>query len=91
MEEMQPVITRSPAATTTSLRCTPPPVKVAITHRHNQPVLVAKISQVFDPSIQNARDEQHAQCSLENTHLITLSQQLCDSQTTIEGLRAQVT
>src|SRR3981189_880900 len=53
--------------------------------------LLGKISQVFDPAAQHARDQQQAQCSLENTQIMMLSQQLRDSQNMIEGLHTQLT
>jgi hypothetical protein len=53
--------------------------------------MLGKITQAFEPAAQLARDEQRAQRALENTQLITISQQLRDSQGIIEGLRTQVT
>ncbi|KIK76684.1 hypothetical protein PAXRUDRAFT_169118 [Paxillus rubicundulus Ve08.2h10] len=52
--------------------------------------LMTRISSALDPAVQRARDEEHANRSLANTHYLTLSQQLRDAQVTNEGLHSQL-
>jgi hypothetical protein len=52
--------------------------------------LLNSLSNAFDPAVQRARDEDRANRSLANTQLLTLSQQLRDSQATNESLRGQL-
>ncbi|KIK77069.1 hypothetical protein PAXRUDRAFT_167937 [Paxillus rubicundulus Ve08.2h10] len=52
--------------------------------------LLNSLSNAFDPTVQRARDEDQASRSLANTQLLTLSQQLHDSQATNESLRGQL-
>ena len=70
----------------------PPPVKSAIarsTHKNtlcctaqgaSGPDLISNLSRVFDPEVQKAQDSEWANCSLQNTHFLAQSQQLCDLQ-----------
>ncbi|GLB43938.1 hypothetical protein LshimejAT787_1501220 [Lyophyllum shimeji] len=65
-----------------------------ITCRENHPhgmELVTKLADAFDPAAFKARDAERADRSLQNTQILTLSQQLCDLHATIESLRAQIT
>ncbi|KAG6913459.1 hypothetical protein DXG01_006708 [Tephrocybe rancida] len=52
--------------------------------------LVSKLTDTFDPATIRARDAERAERSYGNTHLLALTQQLRDSQQSIEGLRAQI-
>jgi hypothetical protein len=49
------------------------------------------MSKVLDPAAQRARDNERASRSLQNAQFLSLSQQLRDSQTTLESLRSKVT
>ncbi|GLB43906.1 hypothetical protein LshimejAT787_1500900 [Lyophyllum shimeji] len=65
-----------------------------ITRRKNCPhgmELVTKLADAFDPAAFKARDAERADRSLQNTQILILSQQLCDSHATIKSLRAQIT
>ncbi|KAJ7260090.1 hypothetical protein C8J57DRAFT_1637629 [Mycena rebaudengoi] len=53
--------------------------------------LANKLAHAFDPAVQQARDDVRSQRTLENTHLVTVSQQLRDSQAVVESLRTQNT
>ncbi|KAK6997404.1 hypothetical protein R3P38DRAFT_2562441 [Favolaschia claudopus] len=52
--------------------------------------LANTLATAFDPAAQQAREDTRARRSFENTQIITLSQQLRDSQATAETLRTQV-
>ncbi|KAK7000755.1 hypothetical protein R3P38DRAFT_3615695 [Favolaschia claudopus] len=52
--------------------------------------LANTLATAFDPAAQQAREDARARRSFENTQIITLSQQLRDSQATAETLRTQV-
>ncbi|KAJ7670956.1 hypothetical protein B0H17DRAFT_1245356 [Mycena rosella] len=58
--------------------------------RINAPELVSTLSRAFDPAAQKSRDDEQAQRSFQNTHILTLSQQIRDQNTVIEGLRTQL-
>jgi hypothetical protein len=55
------------------------------------PDLISKLSRVFDPDTQKARDTERANCSLQNTHFLAQSQQLRDLQQSNERLHQQLT
>ncbi|KAJ7480537.1 hypothetical protein B0H11DRAFT_2420758 [Mycena galericulata] len=59
--------------------------------RMNAPELVNKLAQAFDPEVQKSRDDERTQRSFQNTQIFTLSQQLRDTQATVESLRNQIT
>ncbi|KAJ7440630.1 hypothetical protein B0H11DRAFT_2352418 [Mycena galericulata] len=59
--------------------------------RMNAPELVNKLAQAFDPEVQKSRDDDRTQRSFQNTQIFTLSQQLRDTQATVESLRNQIT
>jgi hypothetical protein len=78
------------------------PVRTAVARRAPTPPLrrngrasgadlANKLALAFDPDTQRARDEARSQRSLENTQLLTLSQQLRDAQAVAESLRTQNT
>ncbi|KAG1901616.1 uncharacterized protein F5891DRAFT_1187488 [Suillus fuscotomentosus] len=52
--------------------------------------LLTRLSTAFDPATQRNCDEDRANCSLATTHLLTQSQQLCDSQAATETLHGQL-
>jgi len=52
--------------------------------------LLNSLSNAFDPAVQRACDEDRASCSLANTQLLTLSQQLRDAQACNDKLRGQL-
>jgi hypothetical protein len=52
--------------------------------------LLARISGAFDPDAIKARDNERANRTLANTHILTQSQQLRDAQATIDNLRHQL-
>ncbi|KAJ7342420.1 hypothetical protein DFH08DRAFT_811507 [Mycena albidolilacea] len=52
--------------------------------------LANKLSDLFDPAAQKARDEARSQRTFDNTQIVTLSQQLRDERALSENLRAQV-
>ncbi|KAJ7742064.1 hypothetical protein B0H16DRAFT_1269631, partial [Mycena metata] len=55
--------------------------------RHlNAPELVDKLSKVFDPAVQKARDKDRAERSFQNTHMLALTGQLRDSQASNDQL-----
>ncbi|CAA7263431.1 unnamed protein product [Cyclocybe aegerita] len=58
--------------------------------RSNNVDLIGKLANAFDPSVQQARDEERAQCSFQASQMFTLSQQLRDANLTIESLRSQL-
>ncbi|KAJ7222883.1 hypothetical protein C8J57DRAFT_1148546 [Mycena rebaudengoi] len=77
-------------------------VRTAVAHRAPTPPLrrksraggadlANKLAHAFDPAVQQARDDVRSQRTLENTHLVTVSQQLRDSQAVVESLRTQNT
>ncbi|KAJ7784222.1 hypothetical protein B0H16DRAFT_1446477 [Mycena metata] len=53
--------------------------------------LATKLASAFDPESQRARDRARAQRGLDNTQVLTLSQQLRDANALAENLRAQNT
>jgi TolA-binding protein len=57
----------------------------------NAPELVNQLSKAFDPKMSKARENERAERSFQTTHMLTVSQQLRDSQNTIENLRNQLT
>jgi hypothetical protein len=59
--------------------------------RGNGLELVEKISQVFDPAVQDSRDNERANRSLQNAQLLASAQQNRDAQAVIETLRMQIT
>ena len=75
---------------------------VARTARNNAPAahrgargandfdLLSNLSQAFDPETQRSRDAERASRSLQNTQLLTLSQQLRDAQQATESIRNQL-
>ncbi|CAA7260124.1 unnamed protein product [Cyclocybe aegerita] len=58
--------------------------------RSNNVNLIGKLANAFDPSVQQARDEERAQRSFQASQMFTLSQQLRDANLTIELLRSQL-
>lgn len=52
--------------------------------------VMSKLSQSLDPSVQQACEDACATHSLQNTQLLTMSQQPHDAQSTIESLCSQV-
>ncbi|CAA7268225.1 unnamed protein product [Cyclocybe aegerita] len=58
--------------------------------RSNNVDLIGKLANAFDPSVQQARDEERAQRSFQASQMFTLSQQLRDANLTIESLRSQL-
>ncbi|KAJ6524103.1 hypothetical protein DFH09DRAFT_1096258 [Mycena vulgaris] len=58
--------------------------------RINVPELVSTLSKAFDPATQKLRDDERAQRSFQNTHILTLCQQIRDQNTVIESLRTQL-
>lgn len=52
--------------------------------------IMQKLAGALDPEVQRDRDDQRASRSLQNTHILTLSQQLRDSQATNERLRIEL-
>ncbi|KAJ6595847.1 hypothetical protein DFH09DRAFT_1072765 [Mycena vulgaris] len=58
--------------------------------RMNAPELVSTLSKAFDPATQKLRDSEQAQRSFQNTHILTLSQQIRDQNTVIESLQTQL-
>jgi len=53
--------------------------------------LITKLSDAFDPAVQQARDEECANCSFQSVQMMTLSQQLRDANSNIENLHQQIT
>ncbi|KAF8182174.1 hypothetical protein K438DRAFT_2166707 [Mycena galopus ATCC 62051] len=53
--------------------------------------LASKLAHAFDPEVQRDRDEAHTCRSLENTQILTLSQQLRDERATTENLHGENT
>ena len=56
----------------------------------NAPELVSTLSKASDPATQKSRDDERAERSFQNTHILMLSQQIRDQNTVIEGLRTQL-
>ncbi|KAF8234657.1 hypothetical protein L208DRAFT_1260660, partial [Tricholoma matsutake] len=52
--------------------------------------LMSKLTSALDPSLQQACDEEHASCSLQNTQFLSLLQQLRDANSTIRNLCQQL-
>jgi hypothetical protein len=52
--------------------------------------IIDKLSDALDPSTLRARDDERARRGIEQAHFITMSQQLRDSQGTIELLRSKI-
>jgi len=52
--------------------------------------LVGKIVQALDPEAQHICDEEHANCSFQNTQVFTLSANLRDAQARIETLHSEL-
>ncbi|KAJ6527142.1 hypothetical protein B0H19DRAFT_1385536 [Mycena capillaripes] len=59
--------------------------------RMNALELVNQLSKAFDPTVAKARENERAERSFQTTHMLTLSQQLRNSQNSIENLRNQLT
>ncbi|KAJ6534876.1 hypothetical protein B0H19DRAFT_435482 [Mycena capillaripes] len=59
--------------------------------RMNAPELVSQLSKAFDPKAAKAREDERADQRLQTTHMLTMSQQLRDAQTTNDNLRTQIT
>jgi hypothetical protein len=57
----------------------------------NAPELVNQLSKAFDPKVAKARDDERAEQRFQSTHMLMLSQQLRDAQTTNDNLRNQIT
>lgn len=82
------------------------PLKIRATVRHPDPSqtpaparrnarsngleLMTKLTDALDPRVQQERDEERANRSLQNTQFLSLSQQLRDTNATIENLRQQI-
>jgi hypothetical protein len=73
--------------TAVAQRAPTPPLSRA---KRNPSQLVDKLSHLFDPETQKARDEERSNRSAQNTQLFTLSQQLRDAHTSSESLRNQI-
>ena len=52
--------------------------------------LVQTLSKAFDPATQRSHEEDRASHSMQTTQFLTISQQLCDANATIESLRNEV-
>ncbi|KAJ7351589.1 hypothetical protein DFH08DRAFT_993243 [Mycena albidolilacea] len=78
-----------PVCTAVARRATSPPLQ-RCKARASGTDLANKLSNLFDPAAQKARDKARSQCTFENTQIITLSQQLRDECTLSRNLRAQV-
>ncbi|KAG6915705.1 hypothetical protein DXG01_010299 [Tephrocybe rancida] len=52
--------------------------------------LVAKLTDTFDPAAVKNRDDQHVECSFNNTQLLTMTQQLRDYQNINDTLRGEI-
>ncbi|KAJ6572254.1 hypothetical protein B0H19DRAFT_1256152 [Mycena capillaripes] len=65
----------------------PPPCRPCM----NAPELVNQLLKAFDPMMAKARENERAERSFQTTHMLTLSQQLCNSQNSIENLWNQLT
>ncbi|KJA19644.1 hypothetical protein HYPSUDRAFT_56502 [Hypholoma sublateritium FD-334 SS-4] len=52
--------------------------------------LMQRLTSALDPDVQRARDEDRSNRSFQNTHILTLNQQLRDSQASNETLRQEV-
>lgn len=67
------------------------PVSTTRCTRGNQTSeLAQRIASSLDPKAQRVRDEERTNCSLQNTHVFTLSQQLHNANTTNESLRSEL-
>ncbi|KAJ7125615.1 hypothetical protein C8R43DRAFT_1135196 [Mycena crocata] len=75
----------------TAVACRNPTPPLRRKSRPSGANLVTKMSSVFDPEVQKTSDDARSQRTFENTHILTLSQQLHDSQGVAENLRGQNT
>ncbi|KAJ7031407.1 hypothetical protein C8F04DRAFT_1363935, partial [Mycena alexandri] len=78
----------STTRTAVARRAPSPPLRRA---RLNAPELVDKLSKAFDPAVQKARDNDRANHSFQTTHMLALTGQLRDSQTSNDNLRRELT
>ncbi|KAJ7747300.1 hypothetical protein B0H16DRAFT_1726071 [Mycena metata] len=79
------ILASSTKRTAVARRAPSPPLR----RRLNAPELVDKLSKVFDPAAQKARDKDRAERSFQNTHMLALTGQLRDSQASNDQLRRE--
>ncbi|KAJ3511822.1 hypothetical protein NLJ89_g3877 [Agrocybe chaxingu] len=60
------------------------------TSRTNGLDIMSKLSNAFDPAVQQARDVERANRSMQNAQLLSLNQQLRDANAAIDSLRTQL-
>lgn len=60
------------------------------TRAHQTAELVGKIATALDPDTQRARDEERANRSLQQTHFLSLTHQLRDSQQLVRSLQTEI-
>ncbi|KAJ7020963.1 hypothetical protein C8F04DRAFT_1274284 [Mycena alexandri] len=79
------ILASSTKRTAVARRAPSPPLR----RRLNAPELVDKLSKAFDPAAQKARDADRAERSFQNTHMLALTGQLRDSQSSNDQLRRE--
>ncbi|KAJ7205079.1 hypothetical protein C8J57DRAFT_1100439 [Mycena rebaudengoi] len=82
------VAERHPVCITVACHVPTPPL--LCNSRINGLNVINQLSCAFDPNIQRQQDDKRSQCSLHNTQLLGLTQQLCDTQATIKSLHNQM-
>ena len=87
-EDVKPVSSKVQARIGHASEVSSVPVRNARTSRGQE--LMEKLNKAFDPSVQRARDTSRAMHALDHAHYVGMSQQLRDSQATIETLRGDM-
>ncbi|KAJ7732429.1 hypothetical protein B0H16DRAFT_1468579 [Mycena metata] len=88
-DQLEEQINEKVEVTAVARRAPTPPLRCK--SRASGADLATRLASAFDPESQHARDRARAQCGLNNTQVLTLSQQLRNANALTENLRAQNT